>query len=308
MFSFSPNTRARSTEVNQNFTELSNGIGDVDGNRLQLFRAETCFDFVQSGSIWTIASALTGTMTAGVAYIADGSSLMQRITPVLIASKVFTASKDTYVDLGSDGTIYYSEVATGATAPTLSANRIRIALIITNGATITEIFQTDQRVANTTLADRGWSGLDNLGNPVRNTSPFEMEFMVSRHNGTVTRSTIVAGADATLPNMSFNYKTGRTKEKISYHFGSTFINSVAGEKRHAVYVDGVMLHPMYYHITTGSQWYSPWNQTRPSYYSANTTIVVTFRGGSTVTSDYTNNSTDQQFTLPTIILRVKRTT
>ncbi len=51
-----------------------------------------------------------------------------------------------------DGTIYYTEVANGATSPALSSNRIRLAKVVTSGAAITSIVQ---------------SLTDTLGNPVR---------------------------------------------------------------------------------------------------------------------------------------------
>lgn len=307
MHSFSPNTRARSQEVNENFTELSNGTGDTDNNRLQLFRAEACFDFVQSGLIWTLVSGLNGTMTAGVAYIADGSNYMQRVVVAQIATRAFTASKDTYVDVGADGTVYYSEVANNATAPTLSANRIRIALVITNGSTITAVFQTEQRQANTTLTDLGWSGLDNLGNPVRNTNPHQLEFRVTRHNGTGTRSNIGAGGVAQIPNMAFNYKTGRSKEKIVFEIGAMFIFTVTtGNHQLFLYLDGVSQSPMIYTDKPSGQWTTHQIACQPVYYNPSTTIAVSLRASQTQTINYVNANTDQVYQMPTVIVRVTK--
>lgn len=308
MHTFSPNTRARSQEVNENFTELSNGTGDTDNNRLQLFRAETCFDFVQSGLIWTLVSGLNGTMTAGVAYIADGSNYMQRLVVAQIVSRAFTASKDTYVDLGSDGTIYYSEVANGATAPSLSSNRMRIALVITNGSTITAIYQTEQSQANTTLSDRGWCGLDNIGNPVRNTSPYEMEFMVARHNGTASRTVGGdPGAFTTIANMSQKYKSGRSKEKICLYISNMYIFTVSGgTARHMPYVDGVAIYPQQYDQIAVSQWSTFYQAQKPYYMNANTTNTIELKQWMTSTYNYVNSSTDQQYTMPTLIIRVTK--
>lgn len=306
MHIFSPTTKAKSAEVNENFTDLSQGVGDVDNNRLQLFRAETCFDFVQSGLVWSVVSGLNGSMTAGVAYIADGSNYMQRVVVAQIATRAFTASKDTYVDVGADGTVYYSEVANNATAPSLSANRIRIALIITNGSTITAVFQTEQRQANTTLTDLGWSGLDNLGNPVRNTNPHQLEFRITRHNGTGTRSNIVAGGIAQIPNMSFNYRTGRNREKIVFEIGAMRLLSVTGSHQLFVYVDGNPLYPHIYQDMTGGQWFTGQIAVNPYYQNANTTIAVTLRGAQTQTVNYTNATNDGSYLMPTVILKVTK--
>lgn len=142
MYTFSPNTKAKSSEVNQNFTDLSNGTGDVDANKLALTRAEAFSDFVASGLVWSQVSGLNGAMTTGIAYVTDASGLCLRLSVSAITSKAFTASKDTYVDLGSDGVVYYTEVANGATEPALSANRIRLAKVIANGSAITGIVQS----------------------------------------------------------------------------------------------------------------------------------------------------------------------
>ncbi len=110
MHIFSPTTKAESAKVNENFADLASGAGDDTNNSLYVWRAEAMPDFVVSGLVWSISSGLIGTMTAGVAII-DGI----RVTGATILSKTFTASKDTYVDIGTDGTIYYTEVANNAT-------------------------------------------------------------------------------------------------------------------------------------------------------------------------------------------------
>jgi len=99
--------------------------------------AETGSDFVSSGmaldpaSGWG-ASQLTATITAGVAYISG-----KRVSISSIVSHPFTASKDTYVDIDSNGTIYYDEKTSGATAPTLPSGRMRLACVKTDANKIT---------------------------------------------------------------------------------------------------------------------------------------------------------------------------
>lgn len=167
MHTFNPQTKAESAKVNENFTDLTTGAGDVNSNRLELFRSEVVTNFVDTGLLWSIVSGLNGTMTTGIAYITDATFLMLRLSVTAITSRTYTASKDTYVDLGSDGVIYYTEVANGATAPSLTANRIRIAKLITSGVAITSIVQGG--------FDRAYGlngGLVNVdGNRIYNVSP-----------------------------------------------------------------------------------------------------------------------------------------
>lgn len=140
MHTFSPITKVESAKVNENFTDLSTGDADTDNNRLQLFRGDTCFDHIVSGLLWSIVSGLNGTMTTGITYIKSPANLTIRLSVSAIVSKAFTASKDTYVDVGYDGTIYYTEVANGATTGFgLGANRVRLAKVVTNGSAITSI-------------------------------------------------------------------------------------------------------------------------------------------------------------------------
>ena len=140
MHTFSPTTKIESAKVNENFTDLSTGDADIDNNRLQLYRDDTCYDHVKSGLVWSLSSGLNGTMTTGIAYVTSPTGLSVRLSVAAIASRAFTASKDTYVDLAYDGTIYYTEVANGATTGFgLSANRVRLAKVVTNGSTITSV-------------------------------------------------------------------------------------------------------------------------------------------------------------------------
>lgn len=124
----------------------------------------TIKDFVQSGGIWSLVSGLNGTMTALTGYITG-----RKNTVAAIASRAFTASKDTYVDILRNTTtgvftVVYTEVANGAAAPALAANSMRIGILQTNGSTITGFLQR----AN---INGGWSGFDSLAYPVYPSTP-----------------------------------------------------------------------------------------------------------------------------------------
>lgn len=150
------NINADSVTVNGSIT----ATGDLTENGVtaRVYRNESDYDFVASGGIWSLAAGLNGTMTALTAYITG-----YRSTILAVASRAFTASKDTYVDVlrttvGSTTTfsLVYTEVANGATAPALAANSIRLAIVITSGAAITSVLQGPKITA-------GISGFDTLG-------------------------------------------------------------------------------------------------------------------------------------------------
>lgn len=196
MHTFSPSTKAESAKVNENFTDLSTGEGDVDSNRLELFRGEALTDFVLSGFTWSLVSGLNGAMTAGVAYITNPSGLMVRIEVPAITSRTYTASKDTYVDIAYDGTVAYVEVANGATTGMpLTADSIRVAKVVTNGSTITSVVQY---------------GGDPLGNAIRNNdcSPLNIYCQVERVAAqTITNPVTTISWDTIIQNVGGAYSS-----------------------------------------------------------------------------------------------------
>lgn len=112
-------------------------------------------DHIQSGGIWSLVSGLNGTMTALV-----GFQSTTRGTIAAVASRTFTPSKDTYVDVLRNTTtqafsLVYTEVNNGAAAPALAANSIRLARVITDASTITSVVQ---------------HGFDSLNNPIKPTT------------------------------------------------------------------------------------------------------------------------------------------
>ena len=90
-------------------------------------------DSVASGLTVTQDTLLDGNVAAGVAYISEA------VITVLTDAKTFTASKDTYVDVGNDAVITYTETVIDAGAPALAADAIRLAKVVTDGTTITSI-------------------------------------------------------------------------------------------------------------------------------------------------------------------------
>lgn len=104
--------------------------------------SEGSHDFVASGCVWTgdaYASTLLASMTAGVVYISG-----VRIAVSAVSARAFTASKDTYIDLGSDGTLDYTEVANNAASPALAADHIRVGIIVSGGSSIANAGSVNQ--------------------------------------------------------------------------------------------------------------------------------------------------------------------
>ena len=96
-------------------------------------------DFILSGFVWAVpgGTSLVTTMSAGRGYYQG--YILNKPT----VRHTFTASKDTYVDVPYTATptenddLNYTEVANGAAAPSIAANSIRVAKVVTNGTTIT---------------------------------------------------------------------------------------------------------------------------------------------------------------------------
>ena len=193
---YSPGDPIKSSYTNDDIDGLADGSNDTDNNNLQLFRQESFDNYFASGGVWTITTGLTGAMSSGVMYYAG-----VRIPFSAVGSKVFTASKDTYVDISNANTVHYSEVANGATPPTLAANRIRCAVVVTNATDITTIIQQDR---------------DSSGNLVYNRKPIAQASSAPRMKFITTSASITPDASNTdilaitalAENATFNLPVG----------------------------------------------------------------------------------------------------
>ncbi len=103
---------------------------------------ENTFDHVASGCVWTgdaYGSTRAASMTSGVVYI-NG----QRVAINLVSARTFTASRDTYVDVGTDGVIDYNEVTNNAASPALASGHVRLAIIVTGASNIANVGSINQ--------------------------------------------------------------------------------------------------------------------------------------------------------------------
>lgn len=168
------------TPILANFVAIAQAIASFDGSQIQsasivatAFNAninpntllnETSFPFITSGLVWTADSAgasLNGSMTSGILYY-NGT----RVSVNSIVAHAFTASKDTYIDIDINGNVTYQEVTNNAASPALTANSIRVAIVVT-GATIaaaTSINQGQETIVLPIASSVPYSVQDSLGN------------------------------------------------------------------------------------------------------------------------------------------------
>jgi hypothetical protein len=121
----------------------------TDDNSLRLYRAEVyggAFVANSGGGVWSTVSALNGAMTAANIYL-TGSGIMRRVAVPQITSHAFTASKDTWISVNTDGTINYDEKSNGATPPAAPTGYSMLAKVVTDGSGITSIWSMIGRSA-----------------------------------------------------------------------------------------------------------------------------------------------------------------
>ena len=220
------NINADSIQVNGSII----ATGDVTeaGVTARTFRTETQFDHIISGGVWSQLSGLNGQMTAVSAYITG-----YRSSIVAVASRAFTASKDTYVDIlrttvGSVTTfsLVYTEVANNAASPALAANSVRLAIVTTSGVAITSVNQGEEDKVLPISASIPYAVTDPLGNLI---CPRDPNRRVLGYRQIITSiSAFSAETDLTGLNFVINVPTGR-KIKLSSncHFYSTVNGDVA---------------------------------------------------------------------------------
>ena len=119
-------------------------MADDINSRIRTDEGASCSDLVVSGLLpVTTTATLIGSISAGIAY-PDG----YRIEKTTATAKKFTASKDTYVYLQTNGTFHYDEQANGASDPGEIDNAAKLCKVVTDGTEITTV--TDQRTTSCT--------------------------------------------------------------------------------------------------------------------------------------------------------------
>ena len=142
--------------------------------KMQQKISEFLHDHVSSGLVWSgdaYGSTRVASMTAGVVYIGG-----LRVAVSAVTSRTFTASRDTYIDVGIDGTVDYNEVTNNNASPALSANHIRIGVIVTGASNIANVGSVNQGQEDKVLpiaSSVPYAVTDSLGNLICNRVPFQ---------------------------------------------------------------------------------------------------------------------------------------
>ena len=214
------------------------GTNDEDANtrlgKIDSFTDDTTVNYVASGCVWTgdsYGSTRYGSMTAGTVYI-NG----QKVSVSAVTSRLFTASKDTYVDVDSNGALTYSEVANNASSPALAANSIRLAIIVTAAGSIASKYRINQGIVSATTGDiyspssgvAGWNNnpssnviIDSLGNRICNKDPIGRLLSAYTRAGSATTGS-PGGTSVSWNGM--NYVAFKAEANTNYKF--TFYEAV----------------------------------------------------------------------------------
>ena len=172
---------------------------------------ESLGDFIASGLVWSQTALLVGEMTAGVVYI-DG----ERLVIGALSGINFTASKDTYVDIATNGSVSYDAVANGASAPALAGSHVRIAKVVTNGSGITSVVQTGVDSLGNTISPSGSVGPTQLS-----TSAILLDYSEKTASQNFTSEVLITGLSIT-----FTVPTGGRRVEIDLQ--GYVSNSAAG--------------------------------------------------------------------------------
>lgn len=168
LITFSPNTKAKSSEVNSNFATLANGTNDTTGNSLATTRQQSFSNAVLTGMTIPTSASLLTTIAIGTAFV-NG----QYVTIGTTVSKTFGASADTYVDIKDDGTIVYIAVANGATTGfaittnTDGTKALRLAKVVTSASAVTSVSQIGSDILGNILYPVGPTSAVKLQNPYK---------------------------------------------------------------------------------------------------------------------------------------------
>jgi hypothetical protein len=162
-----PSLTAEGTDTNVDMSIAGKGTGRVyiDGAAPQPYFA--LYDFIESGCIWTADSVgvtRAASMSAGVVWIGG-----KRLTVAAVTGRLFTGSRDTYVDFSDSGSgtasITYTEAANNAASTSLSG--LRNAIIVTAAgsiATTGSINQGQESALLPIVSSIPYAVTDSLGN------------------------------------------------------------------------------------------------------------------------------------------------
>ena len=202
--------------------DLANSVNIVT------FRNEAFNDFTFTGMLPVTDSDLTSDISAGISYV-NGVRIENNAT-----AHTYTASKDTYVYIGANGSYSFEEVANGASTPTTPANTLLLAKVVTSGTAITSV--SDLRTTSIQIT----SNSSNFAADYRNGAIISRDSTTTVHaepgqiaiggsfytttvdsssKSTATGTNWIEGNSPTLPNLKFYvyaYNNSGTTFDIKY--------------------------------------------------------------------------------------------
>ncbi len=200
------------TPVLANLVAIEQAIDSFDGSQVQSksivegaladainprLRDNDLFsEFVMSGCVWSATTGLAATMTGGIVYVNGYRTVVSAI-----ASHTFTASKDTYVDIDYLGNVTYNETTNGGTPPSITANSVRAALVVTGSSSVSNVTQYSWQSFTPT-----WSNLT-VGNAIQSFHFMQVGKLVVFH-GFITlgsSSSVGNGPSFSLPVAASGY-------------------------------------------------------------------------------------------------------
>lgn len=190
--------------------------------------SEGSFGFISSGMVWSgdaYASTRAASMTSGRVKVNTTFLSMSAVT-----ARIFTASKDTYIDIldngDGTGTLVYTEVSNNAASPTLATNSLRIAIIVTGATTIAAVGSINQGEENKVLpiaSSIPYAVTDSLGNLISPRDPNRvlLGYRQNIADVTTTSATAVQITELSIPLSSLStVRKIKVKVKIPTLFTS----------------------------------------------------------------------------------------
>jgi len=157
-------TLADADEVQGNDVALRDGVNNIETDQI-------VDDAILEGDLNpSIKVGLRYTENGGQNYVFDGSNWITTTTspdlnyttnaftayvagirvPKTSFNRLYTANRDTYLDMDSAGLITFSEVTNGASQPAQTPGTLRLKKVITDGSTVTDVVLLAEVVAFTT--------------------------------------------------------------------------------------------------------------------------------------------------------------
>ena len=249
------NSALASAPVLANITAIAQAIQAFDGSQINAgtvtaaalktsinpntIMNATIQPFVQSGCAWSIVSGLQGTMSGGTIFVGPSGSIYQ-VTVNGIGSYTFTASKDTYIDIDYNGNVYYSAVANNAASPAITANALRVAIVVTSASAITFVNQgqldTNLGGFAPTISGVFITHADSLGNIIYPTDP-NGKLLCWRQNYTTFNTGNTT--DTQIPGLSAPVNILNTSRKIKLSIFTPYLyGTAAGVRGNLTIYDG----------------------------------------------------------------------